>query len=261
MHGDAVNGIDPTGLEIEPFDPDPNPLTASVKGILAHELFSEYVTRNFQIANPGSWLSVVLPQHFSTGDPGHNLKPDAVDKTGQEYFELKPISHINSLYHQEIDFSTQLQFYDTYLPPVGYHRGWSPRIVPNVAGGALIGQFSFNKKTYAVYAYPENNLVLQKSLHPGRGLIYYTLKETGGDDDRPRVPPFLFWTEVQNNTGAKFRSVRKEFMDVATQYQNQQLAAYVATSLVVGAGVYLGASIGMRVSFQAMVSSIGGVAI
>jgi len=115
VHADPLQGIDPTGRAIEPYDPDPVPITASTKGIAAHGVFSDYVLRNFGIQNAGLTLATVLPEHFSPGSPGSDLKPDAVDKNilTQTYFELKPISHLGSAYFHENDLLTQLVHYDT----------------------------------------------------------------------------------------------------------------------------------------------------
>ncbi|WP_182865203.1 RHS repeat-associated core domain-containing protein [Stieleria mannarensis] len=134
VHGDPIQGVDPTGLEVEPYD-EFDFLTPGGKGMSAHRHFSHWVERRYGKTNVGKTIGTLVPGMFSPGDHRRGLKPDYVDTSMQRYYELKPVTHSNSVPLQTLDYLDQMPEYDTHLPPKDYFRGLSASVIPHQTGG------------------------------------------------------------------------------------------------------------------------------
>ncbi len=91
VHGDPIQGIDPTGLAWE---------WNQANGAAAHLLFSVFAltkgltpTLDFPLK---SVATAVGSDMFDSDLTGGNLKPDAVSFTERTYYELKTIRHKTS---------------------------------------------------------------------------------------------------------------------------------------------------------------------
>jgi RHS repeat-associated protein len=128
-HANPVSYVDPSGLEIEA---DPQGF-----GILAHEVFSGYVRAARPHITPDVPLGTLIPG--LAGTQYANRRPDAVDTSSREYFELKPVTHSTSGVLQILDYISQLKPYDDALKPSGYDRGAQATLVPYAFGGQVLG--------------------------------------------------------------------------------------------------------------------------
>jgi hypothetical protein len=242
VHGDPVNGIDPTGLMIEPW-PD------SIKGMQAHKTFSEYchaVAPGIRL--PGFPLGTVLPNLYPPGDPDRALKPDAIDVILRTYYELKPVTHEHHSGIQTTDYLTQLGRYDTALPPKGYFRGNSIMLVPYARGGWLLGRFQdlSTGKWYTVKGWPEQRFTLDSGF-PGKGLIYYDLEE---EDKHPVPIPIIVWNDDKWDDDIRIQIPKVELRPLLQQYTESGETIAAATALAVTAGVIGGAYLASGLMFR-----------
>jgi hypothetical protein len=250
-HGDPIQGIDPRGLMIEGW-PDP------IKGTRAHLVFSEYCIemRPGAITKPGAILSTVLSEHFSVGDDGWDLKPDAIDRNAHKYFELKPVTHKTSMTLQNQDYTRQLSEYDRVLPPIGYGRGTSSTLVPYLRGGKIIGRFEDLDGLYYVLAWPETRGIMTESGHPGRGLIYYSLEKR--DKERDPIPKVVWVDQQQNqNRDVKIEVPGRNMQAVVQQYWHISAAIGAGTALISAGALMRSAYLNAGISFRLSIGRFG----
>jgi RHS repeat-associated protein len=120
--GDPVNLVDPTGWVGVPGS------VFTAVGPRVHKLFSVFAALRGRSWLAGKSLGTILPAEFPEGTEGRSLKPDLVDTTRQEYFDLKAVSYRDDVTRAKA-LDKQLLKYDNALRPLGYARGDSSDLI------------------------------------------------------------------------------------------------------------------------------------
>jgi hypothetical protein len=250
VHGDPIQGIDPTGLSW--LD------DLSYRGILAHISFSVWAKLVRPHTNPGASLRDLFG--MLTGP----LAPDLVDTVSKEFFELKPISHRSSYLANADDL--QMWSYELYFglfhPGEGYKRGNQNALVPYAFGGMPIGVMTEGNNTAVLMVWPSPSQIGQAgNLKNGEGLVHYEwiplprVPRTRQEPIFREVPVMVTERVVEN------RPVRFETWDPIYQpLIPHQIMILNTQTLALATGVALGGAILAMAGIATMNSMMGGFA-
>ena len=245
VHGDPVNGVDPTGLA---FIDD-----LSLQGIVAHIAFGQWAQSERPHVEPGVTLGTIFS---GVGEIVEALlKPDLTDPRSKEYFELKPVRHKGKPKLQAAD-SLQMAGYDLTLGPKGYLRGNSRALVPYNYGGLHVGSIMVGRTIYTLKLWPADD-PMQPSKLSGKGFVWYEVKKTRLRNLRPTPVPVTETVRVYEHEKVRIRTWNATWSPIMeTSFQLDEETQLLGATVV----TYVGAGIVARFAMQGMLATMGGFA-